>query len=363
MSQIFDSLRRDRSQPPRPSAPRTAHGDAVLATLGYAPVSRRRGSPALVRIALVLGVLAVGGWAAWQFYVGSAPGSSSPRNPAPSSSTQRRPPLDASKPPVAPSPAPSTQPTLNSRPAPIQQPGPTLPLPSVAGPQSPAPASPARAVPGSIPELRPPAAPLTRPAPATSIAPSSPVNDLELALYYHRAGDFENALQHYRALLQRNELNAQAHNNLGLLYQEKNLLQESARELQRAILIEPGNAGARNNYGVTLLMQGKPDEATAQFRSVLARDPRNLDALVNLALAQRAGGQVDVAKATLLSALTISPRNAAAHYNLGQLYDQTDEPARAVEHYRKFLENAGAEHAARAVAVRARIAALSRTPE
>jgi Tfp pilus assembly protein PilF len=233
----------------------------------------------------------------------------------------------------------------------------------VAGPQSPATASPSQAVPGSIPGLRPPAALLTRPDPATSLAPSTGVNDLELALYYHRAGDFENALQHYRALLQRNELNAQAHNNLGLLYQEKNLLQESARELQRAILIEPRNAGARNNYGVTLLMQGKPDEATAQFRSVLALDPQNLDALVNLALAQRAGGQVDVAKETLLGALTIAPRNAAAHYNLGQLYDQTNEPARAVEHYRKFLETAGAEHATRADAVRARIAALSKSPE
>jgi Tfp pilus assembly protein PilF len=233
----------------------------------------------------------------------------------------------------------------------------------VVGPQSSATASPPQAAPGSIPGRRQPATPLTRPEAGTSINQSTTANDLELALYYHRAGDFENALQHYRALLQRNELNAQAHNNLGLLYQEKNLLQESARELQRAILIEPRNAGARNNYGVTLLMQGKPDEATAQFRSVLALDSQNLDALVNLALAQRASGQLDVAKETLLSALTIAPRNAAAHYNLGQVYDQTNEPARAVEHYRKFLETAGSEHATRAVAVRARIAALSRTPE
>jgi hypothetical protein len=45
------------------------------------------------------------------------------------------------------------------------------------------------------------------------------------------------------------------------------------------------------------------------------------------------------------------------------LYDQTNEPARAVEHYRKFLETAGAEHATRADAVRARIAALSKSPE
>jgi Tfp pilus assembly protein PilF len=200
----------------------------------------------------------------------------------------------------------------------------------------------------------PDAAPPARPA---------ETDDLQLALYYHRAGDFENALQHYRALLQKNELDAQAHNNLGLLYQEKNLLDESSRELKRAILIEPRNAGARNNYGVTLLMQGRVDEGTAQFRAVLEFDSRNLDALVNLAIAQRSAGQLDLAKETLLEALTTAPRNAAAHYNLGQLYDQTNEPARAIEHYRTFLANAGAEHAARAAAVRARIAALSKTPE
>jgi Tfp pilus assembly protein PilF len=203
--------------------------------------------------------------------------------------------------------------------------------------------------------------PVTRPE--TTAVSATAVSDLDLALYYHRAGDFENALQHYRALLQRNELNAQAHNNLGLLYQEKNLFQESARELQRAILIEPRNAGAHNNYGVTLLMLGKTDEAVAEFRSALALDSRNLDALVNLALAQRNAGQVDVAKETLLSALTIEPRNAPAHYNLAQLYDETNEPARAVEHYRRFLETAAAEHAGRVAAVRARIAVLSRTPE
>jgi Tfp pilus assembly protein PilF len=192
---------------------------------------------------------------------------------------------------------------------------------------------------------------------------TSEANDLALALYYHRAGDFENALQHYRALLQRNELNAQAHNNLGLLYQEKKLLTESAGELSRAVLIEPGNVLAHNNYGVTLLLQGRADEAAAQFRTALTLDPRNVDALVNLALAQRDGRQPEVAKETLLEALTISPRSAAAHYNLAQLYDQTSEAARAVDHYRKFLEYAGAEYASRAAAVRARVDALSRIPE
>jgi Tfp pilus assembly protein PilF len=188
-------------------------------------------------------------------------------------------------------------------------------------------------------------------------------NDLELALYYHRAGDFANALQRYRAVLDRDEMNAPAHNNLGLLYQEKNLLQESARELQRATLIEPRNAGMRNNYGVTLLMLDRVDEAMAEFRTAQGLDPRNLDSLVNLGHAQRVARQFDLAKETLLHVLNIAPRHAAAHYNLAQLYDETNEPARAVEHYRLFLEHAGAEHADRSAAVRSRIAALTRKPE
>lgn len=348
-----------------------AHGAAVLATLGYTPVRRRSGSPAaLVGMALLAGVLGAF-WLGWRILHPTSDQVASPARGARSATIPTRPASGASN-PASPSPvSPSSQPPLNTGapavpsiapPASIAgspaQPSAAVPRPSptwVTGPLAPLPPAPSHAAASIAP---PGSRPVTAP-PASSSAP----NDLELALYYHRAGDFENALQHYRALLQKNELDAQAHNNMGLLYQEKNLLQESARELQRAILIEPRNAGAHNNYGVTLLMQGKSDEAAAQFRSVLALNPRDLDALVNLALAQRTAGQLDVAKETLLDALTIAPRNAAAHYNLAQLYDQTNESARAVEHYRVFLETAGVEHAARAAAVRVRIAALSRTPE
>jgi Tfp pilus assembly protein PilF len=209
--------------------------------------------------------------------------------------------------------------------------------------------------------------PLHRPhAPPPVFAPNgsslsgSATNDLDLALYYHRAGDFENALQHYRSLLRTNELNAQAHNNLGLLYQERNLLDESARELQRALAIEPGNAGTHNNYGVTLLKQGRVDEALGEFEAALKLAPLNVDAAVNMALAQRDAHQPGLARESLLRALAIDPQNAAAHYNLAQLYDQGNEAAGAVEQYRRFLECAGAEYASRAAAVRARIEVLIR---
>jgi len=357
VSQLFDSLRRGRAPQTRTNPAQTSHGDAVLATLGYSPVRRSRGSASLLRIvAVLLAIAAI--WIGWRVYYPAAPPAARQRVP----STVARP-----SPPSTQTGRVNTAPGTQV-PRPISpRPSPTVQLP-VPAPQ-PAPLmtnGDKRLRPAPRPIAAPPtaAAPIplhTGPTESTPAPPTS--NDFELALYFHRAGDFENALQHYRALLQKNEMNAQAHNNLGLLYQEKNLLQESARELQRAVLIEPQNASAHNNYGVTLLLQGRPDEAAAEFRLALGINPRSVDAMVNLALAERARNQLDVAKETLLKALTVAPRNAAAHYNLAQLYDQTNEAAPAIEHYRRFLETAGAEHAGRAAAVRARIAELSRTPE
>ncbi|HTG99412.1 MAG TPA: tetratricopeptide repeat protein [Vicinamibacterales bacterium] len=356
MSQILDSLRRSRKSDTQPASSRTARGDAVLATLGYAAPARGRRHLPIILTGVVLVALAAIGWMVWKMYFAADAG------PVPAqrvmSPGMPRPPAPLPK-PAPPDPAlieADHRGTVDAPPVAES----TSAVSNVGRRRS---AGPRITDPGSRPSTgsgRPELVegpPTTAPDATTS--PPARENDLELALYYHRAGDFENALQHYRALLARNELNAQAHNNLGLLYQERNLLRESARELQRAVVIEPRNAGTRNNYGVTLLMLGQVDQAAAEFQTAVWLDPRNLDALVNLSLVQRKAGQLDIAKETLLRVLNIAPRNAAAHYNLAQLYDDTNERARAAEHYRQFLENAGAEHADRAAAVRARIAALN----
>jgi Tfp pilus assembly protein PilF len=77
-------------------------------------------------------------------------------------------------------------------------------------------------------------------------------------------------------------------------------------------------------------------------------------------LAEKAGGQIERAKDSLLRALTADPRSAAAHYNLAVLFDDTNDTLRAVEHYRLFLDTAGAGYAHRAPDVRARLAVLAR---
>jgi Tfp pilus assembly protein PilF len=343
VSQLFDSLRRGRKSSDRASATRSAQGDAVLATLGYAPGRRRNGRPSVIIAAVLVLGFAGAVWLGWRNYLGDSGGPDAPlRSPAPSI-PRFTPPPGLSEKPLPESP-PTTRPSTSSDPNGSRQPTVESRVPS----SSPVAAKDAAARPGRD---------------SGQVSPARTASDdLDAALLSQRAGDFDDALARYRALLERDELNAQTHNNLGLLYQEKGLLAEAARELERAVLLGPRNAGTLSNYGVTLLMLGRTDEAVAEFQAALKIDPGNLDARVNLALAERSSGQVDLAKETLLDVLNRAPANAPAHYNLAQLYDQTNEPARAVEHYRLFLEHAGPDHADRAAPVRARIAALSKMP-
>ena len=74
----------------------------------------------------------------------------------------------------------------------------------------------------------------------------------------------------------------------------------------------------------------------------------------------QAAGRPGQARESLLLALAVAPRHGAAHYNLAVLYDREGEARRAVEHYRAFLEHAGADDAPRAADARARVEALER---
>ena len=72
-------------------------------------------------------------------------------------------------------------------------------------------------------------------------------DEFQLALYYQRSGDFEQAMLHYKAALARDEMNIEAHNNLGHLYLGRGLFDEAAREFQRVVAIDPKYTTAHIN--------------------------------------------------------------------------------------------------------------------
>ena len=396
MSLIFDALGRDKETGrAQPRALKTAQADAVLATLGYSRRFTLAGSHLVRRVMWSLASLAIvtlATWVAWRGF----------QEPAPQEEVAERAAATAS-----PSPQPLSPPIARSRPSdPVVETDPTS-VPSPADRRAPVDTADDREVdrdapplvdnvqppPGAVDaetEPRRPAAPAdpavvpppARPTPSAepAVARSEPELPAEeaasrassdrpfataepdyfaLAVYYHRAGEFDRALVNYRAVIERNELNAEAHNNLGLLYHAKGLSDDAISEFQRAIFIDGQYAKAHNNLGVVLLSQGGVEEAAAEFRMALTLDPANAESMVNLALAQRADGQLDTARATLLGALDVDTQSAPSHYNLALIYDETGDASNAIEHYRSFLQHSGIEHAHLVSDVRTRIDTLS----
>lgn len=380
MSQLFDALRRGRraSPPAHGQARPTLHGETVLATLGYSPARRAPRIPPLTAGVLLAG-LALAGYTAWQLSVAprqrtadGRPTATQPTGQTDASPPAARPTVIAPVTPPAPAPVEKPASSLTIAPKTPEQVLPSAPqTPAVQKPEPPAAAPPrtstASAPPAAKPAALPPAsasgprvaAPPAVSGTAAASAPLAPVDDFSLALYYQRAGEFDKAVERYRAVLKHDASNAGAHNNLGVLYLDRGMFEPAVGELQRALAINPRYPNARLNLGVALMRQNKADAAAAEFRALLAHEPENVDAMVNLALAERASSP-EPARELLLRALSVAPRHAPAHYNLAVLYDRSGEAGRALEHYRAFLAAAAPEHSARASEVRARVAVLSR---
>jgi Tfp pilus assembly protein PilF len=339
MSLILDALRRGRAPEITQPNSSTAQTDAVLQTLGYghlepssSPKRIRRlighAFLALLAVAATLGAVI---WFARQHY-------------APNEGAHKTPPAAAA--------------SAASETLPMQTP--------VTGTSSSGGISPASGASAALPivqDSHQPDVPVALPAPpagsASSRSPAPDADHFHLALYYQRSGDFENALLQYRAVLQRDELNAEAHNNLGLLYRGKGLYDEAAKEFVRAIAINQRYVKAHNNLGVTYLSQRKADAAAAEFQAALSVDPRNVESLVNLSIAQKDAATGDLGRGSLARALEIDPHSAEAHYNLALMADDTGDRALALTHYRAFLQY-GNDHPDLVPQVRARIDILSR---
>ena len=321
MSQLLDALRRaGRIGPTRQKTePVRSMPGAVFATMGQNAKAQRRTEWWIALLALSFVAAILFAWSGLRAGKGQSP----PRLTDQAAVSPRR----------SPPPAPRNQ----------------TPVPS---------AAPAKSAPVEAEQKSPPpAAQPPQPAPREGRGPREFARALALQL----AGDLPAALAVYRTLFDDRNLGAAARNNAGLIHQQRGELTDAQRAFERAIEGWPAYARAHNNLGVVLLAAGRVEDAAGRFRRAAELDPRDPDPRVNLALAYKAVGRLEEAKEALLQALVLSPASAPAHYNLAVVYDHSGEPGRAVDHYRSFLEHSGAEHAARAADVRARIEALDRT--
>ena len=135
---------------------------------------------------------------------------------------------------------------------------------------------------------------------------------------------------------------------------------EAIKAFRQAILINPNYDKAHNNLGIALMNSGQDSEAQREFNRALQINSKSTEAITNLALLAQKSGNVEQAKIQLLRVIQMSPKNAEAHYNLASMYEEAGEVGKAVEHYKKFLDEGSSSYPDLARDVETKIQELSK---
>ena len=161
---------------------------------------------------------------------------------------------------------------------------------------------------------------------------------LAIAIQHRQAGRLEAAEQIYRQILAVEPNHAEAHNNLGNIFNNQGKLDEAIACYRRAVELKPDFAVAHNNLGVAFKEQGKLDEAVICYRRALALKPDYAEAHNNLGVAFKQQGKPDDAVACYRRALELKPNYAVAYSNLGIAFKEQGKLDEAVVCCRRALE-------------------------
>lgn len=167
------------------------------------------------------------------------------------------------------------------------------------------------------------------------------VINFELGIRYLQQGNMPIAEEKLQKSIAIDSGIPEAHNALGVLYEETGRMSSARSSYLRAIELDGRFGLARMNYGRVLCAEGDYSQGLAQFRRVL--DGRQVDDLASayagMGACQLASGDITAAKESLSRALEINRTHAAALLSMARYELLTGDVASA----RSFL---GRHHSA-----------------
>ena len=116
------------------------------------------------------------------------------------------------------------------------------------------------------------------------------------------------------------ESDPEYHHNLGMAYQKKGMKEEALQEYYRVLAVNPNSALTHNNMGNILIDKGRFDEGILRFKEAIRIKPNYYDAHYNLGLAYFKKGLLDASIGEFELAIHYEPDHAEAHSCLGTAY-------------------------------------------
>jgi Flp pilus assembly protein TadD len=109
-------------------------------------------------------------------------------------------------------------------------------------------------------------------------------------------------------------------------------------EFEAVLEKEPENVSAMSNLGVVYYNLGRLDEAIEQYQKAIEIAPEDADIHSNLAAAYVQQNQLDKGLEEYQAAVDLNPRLAEAFFGLGVVYLQTGDADGAIQAFEKFQE-------------------------
>jgi Flp pilus assembly protein TadD len=144
---------------------------------------------------------------------------------------------------------------------------------------------------------------------------------------------YDEAIQALETFLDQEPGNKEAYSQLGKAYLLAGRIEDANQMFATAM-----PTATMSNYATSLKKLGRMSEAERVLKMALEIQPNDTDLLFNLGNLYNTTNQFGLAKDTYLKALDKKPDFAEAHYNLGLLYSKTNEPKSAVTHLERYLE-------------------------
>jgi len=177
-------------------------------------------------------------------------------------------------------------------------------------------------------------------------APKSGTLFGNLGWFHYQRGEYDQAIEKYRAALKLQPNMPLFHNNLGNSLSQKGRQEEAIAELRQAIELKPEYAEAHMNLGLALEIVHDIEGAKREHHAALAIKPKYAEPLTALALIQMKQKDYPGAIDLLKRSIDANSRYTEAYINLGVCYNDTARYVEGAAAFRKALETAPAHPSA-----------------
>jgi tetratricopeptide (TPR) repeat protein len=142
-------------------------------------------------------------------------------------------------------------------------------------------------------------------------------------------------MQKLNNLIDRENQNADAYYNRGLLYANKGNLQVAEKDYSKAIEIDRRYEDAYYNRGLVFAKMKKYEQAVRDFAQAITLKPNAVDAYCNRGNSNFQLGNLDLALDDFNAALKINPNDADIYYNRAVVYLAKEAKSKAMVDFQK----------------------------